>query len=248
MSNIFQDIAQAIVEEINDAFIKKQPSVTAVSAGHVTVPVLQPPSFDSPITHKDIPLPITIQPGTWSVASMTAEILKSEGGLVDDPNDSGGITNYGISFRFASDHPEYFDINHDGAVTADDIRNITVQQAANAYIKYFYMPAHFNLVPNVANIVMQLYDMAVNMGVRLRDGETNAVKIMQRAIGAVDDGVLGPSTLAALNVALNAQGANAVNDAIVGKRIAFYKSLAANNPQDKKFLVGWVNRATKYSL
>jgi lysozyme family protein len=71
---------------------------------------------------------------------------------------------------------------------------------------------------------------------------------MQRAIGAVDDGVLGPSTLAALNVALNAQGANAVNDAIVGKRIAFYKSLAANNPQDKKFLVGWVNRATKYSL
>ena len=210
--------------------------------------MLQPPSFDSPITHKDIPLPITIQPGAWSVASMTNEILKSEGGLVDDPNDAGGITNYGISIRFAQDHPDYFDINHDGAVTPDDIRNITVQQAANAYIKYFYMPAHFNLVPNVANIVMQLYDMAVNMGVRLRDGETQAVKIMQRAIGAVDDGVLGPKTLEALNAALLKDGALKVNDAIVGKRIDFYRSLAANNPNDRKFLVGWVNRATKYSL
>jgi lysozyme family protein len=53
-------------------------------------------------------------------------ILQHEGGYVDNPNDPGGATNYGISLRFLADHPESGDFNGDGEVDAEDIANMTV--------------------------------------------------------------------------------------------------------------------------
>ena len=44
--------------------------------------------------------------------------LKQEGGLVDNPADPGGLTNYGIALNV---HPE---------LTADDIRTMTPERAA----------------------------------------------------------------------------------------------------------------------
>jgi lysozyme family protein len=56
-------------------------------------------------------------------------VMNHEGGLVDNPSDPGGLTNWGISLRW---HPE---------LGADGIRNLTKAQASDIYLKKYWTPA-----------------------------------------------------------------------------------------------------------
>lgn len=104
------------------------------------------------------------------------KLLGHEGGLVDDPNDPGGLTKFGISQR---------------SYPGEDIRNMTLARAKQIYWRDYWGPAGCDAVPEP--LKFQLFDMAVNSGVK------QAIKTLQRAVGAVPDGVLGPATLAAIN-------------------------------------------------
>lgn len=211
------------------------------SPAPVVPPVVNPPS-PSPV---EPPAPAPAAPA-WPLDKMTAEIMKNEGGFVDDPSDSGGATKYGISLNFAKGHPAFFDLNGDGEVTVDDIKALTPAKAAEAYVDFFYQPARLDQLPNVSNLVMQLFDCAVNMGVNVEDGETEAVKILQHALGLAADGEIGPKTLSAVNAYIAAHGAVALNNAVVDARKTFYAQVVAAHPVDTKFLKGWDTRADKY--
>ena len=50
------------------------------------------------------------------------EVGNTGDGLVDDPDDPGGITKYGVSFRFLKDHG--IDVDGDGDIDAEDIRGL----------------------------------------------------------------------------------------------------------------------------
>lgn len=246
MTDNFQDIAQGIVDGINSLF-PGHPAAPA-PVGHVTVPVTQPPAMPSITPAVGEHKPCCVKSGVWTVASMTAEILRNEGGYVNDPSDSGGATNFGITLGFVTAHREFFGLQaKPGVIDAEDVKHITPTQAANAYIKYFYQAAHYDLVPNVANLVMQLYDMAVNMGVRYSDGESQATKVLQHAIGIQTiTGLLDQKTLDILATRLQTAGANVVNNNLVNARINFYKQVVAAHPKDAKFLDGWTKRAIRY--
>lgn len=103
------------------------------------------------------------------------KLLGHEGGLVDDPNDPGGLTKFGISKR---------------AYPTLDIANLTLEHAAQIYRQDYWGPAGCDSVPDALR--MDLFDMAVNSGVRA------AVRCLQRAAGETADGVLGPKTLQAI--------------------------------------------------
>lgn len=102
-------------------------------------------------------------------------LMQHEGGLVDDPNDPGGLTKFGISKR---------------AYPTLDIANLTLEHAAQIYRHDYWGPAGCDSVPD--SLRMDLFDMAVNSGVRA------AVRCLQRAAGETADGVLGPKTLQAI--------------------------------------------------
>jgi lysozyme family protein len=74
-------------------------------------------------------------------------ISKNEGGYVNDPNDKGGETNYGIAKRW---HPNV------------DIKNLTLEQAEN-----IYYDEYFSKLPTLTdiNLLYQILDMAINAGV-----------------------------------------------------------------------------------
>lgn len=104
-------------------------------------------------------------------------VFEHEGGLVDDPNDPGGRTIYGIAAKY---HPEAW---ADGTPTKDD--------AAKIYEEQYWNPIRGNdLHPAVACIAL---DMAVNQGVK------RTIKHMQAAGGSTVDGLIGPKTIAAAN-------------------------------------------------
>lgn len=150
-----------------------------------------------------------------------AEVLRDEGGYVNDPVDPGGETKYGISKR------AYPDL---------DIANLTQDQAAAIYRRDWWDRYSFGRLPAV--LAIKVLDMAVNMGAH------RAVTLLQRALGdcghpIADDGALGPITIACAN----SLDPNTVLVALRVQAQRYYVDLVEADPDDMKFLHGWIKRA-----
>jgi len=160
-------------------------------------------------------------------------VLRHEGGLVDNPNDPGGITNHGVSLRWLKSQGLAGDIDHDGDVDADDIKKMTTAEATQFYKDMWWTPGHYGLI--VAQLpATKLFDTAVNMGT------PRAVKFAQEIVGInPTTGNLGPRTLAGINAMPSVQFIQAYQN----KQADFYRSLVASNPARQQFLNGWLNRA-----
>lgn len=103
-------------------------------------------------------------------------VLEHEGGFVDDPEDPGGATNFGISSV------------HNPDVNVEDL---TKPQAIQIYKdRYWHEYQLDQLAPAWAMVMM---DTVVNIG-----GE-RAVRMLQETVGTTVDGIIGPQTLAAAN-------------------------------------------------
>ena len=140
-----------------------------------------------------------------------AKLIAHEGGLVDHPSDPGGLTNFGISRR---------------SYPGEDIRGMTLARAKEIYRRDFWGPAGCDSAP--AGVKFDLFDMAVNSGV------SRAVKTLQHAVGTVEDGILGPKTLQAVQSMSPERLVARFN----GARLAFMAGLA----NWQSFSRGWALR------
>lgn len=152
-------------------------------------------------------------------------VLKNEGGYVDNKNDPGAATNYGISQR------SYPNLN---------IAQITQQQAINIYLNDFWMPNNYGSI-NDLNLATKVFDFGVNAG------PLTSNKYLQVAYNAypniqtplIIDGDLGPVSCAAIN-----KVDPLILLGIFKTHIAqYYEQLANNNNQYAGFLIGWLRRA-----
>lgn len=105
-------------------------------------------------------------------------LIGHEGGYVNDRQDPGGETKYGISKR---------------SYPREDIRNLTLERARAIYRRDFWDRVGAAALP--WPLAFALFDAAVNSGPEM------AVKLLQRAAGVTDDGRFGPVTRAAVNAA-----------------------------------------------
>jgi lysozyme family protein len=152
-----------------------------------------------------------------------ARIIKSEGGYVNDPADRGGETNLGVT------------IDAWGAYLKRAIQPGEMKALKQETVKPFYKQMYWDLVKCddlPVGVDYAVFDFSVNAGVG------RAAKFLQRAVGALDDGAIGPGTLAL--VAKITPGELLENFA--KQKEAFYNSLAEKNPTQKKFLKGWMAR------
>ena len=145
-------------------------------------------------------------------------VLKHEGGYVNDPNDLGGETNFGITKRF------YPDV---------DIKNLTKEQAKKIYNQDYWRPAKCDEVPNHLKHIY--FDMCVNFG------RSGAVKVLQRTANAKNrdkidvDGGIGPATLKAVQ--------NLELERVRAFRVKYYADLVTKKPDLEKFYFGWFRRS-----
>ncbi len=130
-----------------------------------------------------------------SFAYAFAFVLGREGGFVDRPSseDPGGATNHGVSLRYALSKGRLLDKDMDGDVDADDIRLITVEDAQKLYRADFWDATRAGEMPPAVALVV--FDTAVNCGAQA------ARILLQKALGVVADGMLGPRSMAALKAA-----------------------------------------------
>ena len=106
-------------------------------------------------------------------------LMGHEGGYVNHPSDPGGETMYGVTKRVAQAHGYY-----------GDMRKLPKDTAKRITEKSYYKAVKGDELDRL--IAWQLTDAAYNHGNR------QAVKFLQRAVSASDDGLIGPRTLAAV--------------------------------------------------
>lgn len=181
-----------------------------------------------------------------SIDEITHEIIRREGGYVNDIDDPGGATKFGVTLQTMRGLG--LDLNQDGQVDTADVKAITTDQVAEIYKeKYFFAPK-IDQLPNV--LQASVYDMNVNAG-------SNAIKILQRLLDAFGevvtiDGVLGPHSVSA-SWRVWQKAPNHINDAYGIARRMYYYRLADQRPRSRKYARkrdggkgGWITRAEEF--
>tara|TARA_Y100000310_G_C20250467_1_gene608854 strand:+ start:104 stop:595 length:492 start_codon:yes stop_codon:yes gene_type:complete len=147
-------------------------------------------------------------------------LFKHEGGYVDDPDDAGGETNFGISKR------AYPDIN---------IRGLTKEKAKEIYWKDYWQKGRCDYIPTFLAPIH--FDMCVNMGIKA------AVKVLQITANhknpeseQIDvDGGLGKLTIRAIT--------NIEPERVRAFRVMHYARIIERKPRLLKYWYGWFKRS-----
>ncbi|MGC9368388.1 MAG: holin-associated N-acetylmuramidase [Paracoccaceae bacterium] len=181
-----------------------------------------------------------------TVQQIAEEIVAREGGYVNDPDDPGGATKYGVTLQTM--RRLGLDLTGDGQVGAADVKRLSRAQAVEIFIEHYYRRPRIGELPEALR--PSVFDMYVNAGV-------NAVRILQRLLNDMGervavDGVIGPQTLAAARAAA-AAAPDHIADAYGIARRNFYFRLADRRPASRKFARtraggkgGWIRRAEEF--
>ncbi|MDR2075069.1 MAG: hypothetical protein LBP31_02495 [Holosporales bacterium] len=156
-----------------------------------------------------------------------SKTLRHEGGYVNDSDDHGGETKYGISKRA---HPDV------------DIKNLTVDQAKGIYYKEYWKILDLDDVSN-SDIASKIFDICVNFG------EEQAKEIVKRALQSV----YGKRSLFdkrddwkfAISLINDVSNDEAFLVAIRSEQAAVYRMIVQKDETQNKFLNIWLNRAYK---
>lgn len=149
-----------------------------------------------------------------------------EGGYVNDPDDPGGETKFGISKR------SYPDI---------DIKFMDKNKAAEIYKQDFWDRLNLDAV-NKQAIAAEIFDTAVNCG-RHKSGE-----IVQRSLNMVGgfpgrrlnvDCIVGPKTIQAINACRYPE---ALLKCLNGFQFEHYMKIVQRDISQRKWFRGWLRR------
>lgn len=143
--------------------------------------------------------------------------LRHEGGYVNDPQDPGGETKYGISKR---SHPK------------EDIKGMTVKRAGEIYRSEYWSPLSGDSLP--AGLDLAAFDAGVNSGI------SRGAKWLQSALGAPADGKIGPNTIARANAMSEAAQREVIRIAC-RERLRFLQGLKTWG----RFGKGWTRRVNE---
>ncbi len=166
-------------------------------------------------------------------------VLKHEGGFVQDPDDTGGATNLGITHKTLAEW-------RGKPVTVEDVKALMADEAGEIYKARYWDVMGLDGITSqkLAEAVM---DFGVNAGTRV------AVKKLQQAanwvhwqeIGRIsEDGRVGPITTRFVNT---------TNERVLilkyfQMRIEFYREISKVRPSNKKFLYAWLSRSLDHVL
>ena len=155
---------------------------------------------------------------------MIDDVLRREGGYVNHPKDRGGPTKYGIT-----------QANLDAWLASQaSVRRIHEDTARLIYRRNYYLAPKIDQLPPALQPF--LFDCAVN------HGPSRAVKFLQRACEAKPDGRIGPATLAQVDK----YAPEGLIRAMIDLRRNFYLNIVRNDPSQKVFLRGWLNRLAEF--
>ncbi len=181
-----------------------------------------------------------------SVTEIADEIIDREGGYVNDPDDPGGATRFGVTLHTM--RRLGLDLTGDGTVSAADVKRLSREQARDIYVTHYFHRPRIAALPEA--VQASVFDMYVNAG-------ASAVRILQRLLNRMGqpvavDGVIGEQTIGAAHRAAAAAPGHFANAYGIERR-NFYYSLADRRPASRKYARrrdggkgGWILRAEAF--
>ena len=181
-----------------------------------------------------------------TVREIAEEIVAREGGFVNDPDDPGGATKYGVTIHTM--RRLGLDLTGDGSVDVADVRRLTKDQAIEIFIRHYFDRPRIALLPGILHA--SVFDMYVNAG-------SNAVRILQRLLRQMGydvavDGIIGPQTAQAASDAATPDPV-VLRDAYGVARRNYYFRIADRRPASRKYARtragskgGWIKRAEEF--
>lgn len=164
-------------------------------------------------------------------------LIDIEGGYTNDPLDSGGETNFGVTLAVARA------FGYMGAM-----KDMTRNQAKELFLARYWIQPGFDKVSEISGLIsLELFDTGVNMGTGV------ATKFLQRALNVLNlngtmypdmviDGGLGKMTQAALAIYLanrKGEGLRVLMGMLNGQQCVRYIELAEARPKDERYVFGW---------
>lgn len=177
-----------------------------------------------------------------TVRKLAEEIVTREGGFVNDPDDPGGATKFGVTIHTLRR------LRPNARITVKDVRALTRAEAIEIYIEHYFKAPRIAELP--APLWPTVFDMHVNAG-------GNAMRILQRLLGQMGlhiavDGVIGVQTIAAAKRAIEMAPAHLVDAYGIARR-NYYYDLADRRPTSRKYARrrdggkgGWITRAEEF--
>jgi lysozyme family protein len=181
-----------------------------------------------------------------SVEQIAQQIVMREGGYVNDPDDPGGATNFGVTIGTMKTLG--MDLNKDGRIDTADVRALTRAQAEQIFVEHYFRKPRLAELPQT--VQASVFDMYVNAG-------ANAVTILQKLVTRMGfttsaDGAVGPNTIAAAQQADAAAPAHFMDAYGIARR-NYYYALADQRPASRKYAHtnaggkgGWITRAEEF--
>lgn len=144
-------------------------------------------------------------------------LMKYEGGYVNDPDDPGGETKFGISKR---------------AYPKLNIKELTEAVAMDIFYIDYYTPLKCSEFTD-EKTAWQVFDFGVNAGMK------RSAKLIQSIVNAYPDGKIGKKTLNLIN---GFHEDYPLHIYFMSKRLMYYLNLTERNSRMRKFLKGWIFR------
>lgn len=150
-------------------------------------------------------------------------LMVNEGGYVDNPNDKGGKTNYGVTqvtfdtWNRIKDRP------------LRKVHTITQEEAKELYRELYWLKYKCDKLPDPLSVA--LFDFCV------QSQPPRPTKYLQECLGVVADGIIGKQTIGAAY----SKPLKPVIEEYFSKRLAYYQSL----PSWQYFGKGWNNRINR---
>lgn len=179
-------------------------------------------------------------------------MLENEGGFVNDKDDKGGATKYGVSLRLMKSMFDqgsiWLDLHEDGKIDEKDVMKLSLDDAKKIYYDEFWCRGIDKVAEINPDIGIKLFDMAVNLGVG------QAVKLFQKNLDILShyeynilyDGIIGPKTLTGIkSISCYRYQSNLMED-LACDLIEYYQVLCVKNSSMYKYLVGWTKRALRF--
>lgn len=155
------------------------------------------------------------------------------GNVTNTAGDAGGWTNSGITLNTFI---EYSNIKGLPVPTINDLKILTYTEWLDIVNTLYWQKWCGDSINNqsIANFVVDFY---FNSGIY-------GIKIPQKILGLVEDGIVGAKTIAALNSANQQQ----LHDQLRMQRTLFVNNIAVINPAEEKFEAGWHNRINSFTF
>jgi len=174
-------------------------------------------SFEKAVDHE-----MLYEVGSWwkltpdvEAGLINTEEQRTACGYSNDPADHGGETKFGVS---KAANP---DLN---------ITSLDWEAAKRVYYKRYWLQGDCQQMP--PRLAVLHFDGCVNHGIG------RAAKFLQKSIGTIADGDIGPATLALISKFNEIDICNKICD----QRANFYRSIVYTIPTQGKYLGGWLRR------